>query len=112
MMIKSATLCTVLLSVLIFIILFLTGRSDTAFSVLIGSAVTLINFILLSYGVTKLLDAKPAAIFFNSFRLMFFIALLSVLIYFRLANVVGLFTGFTLTIVTIAAVGIIVSNNK
>ncbi|MBF0464198.1 MAG: ATP synthase subunit I [Nitrospirae bacterium] len=106
-MIKTVTLCTIVLSIVICTVLYIMGFSDTAFSVLIGSSVTLINFILLSYGITKLLDAKPVAIFFNSFRLLLFIAIFSTLIYLRLANVVGLFSGFTITIVTIAVIGII-----
>ncbi len=106
-MIKQVSFFTLILSFSAFSILYFTGHTDTAFSVVISSFVSLINFIFLSCGISKLLDAKPVAIFFNSFRLIFFIITMSSLIYFKIANVLGLFIGFTIAVATIAAVGII-----
>jgi len=70
-------------------------------SILIGGALALANLKGLHWGVTGLLnpeegkEAKGKLVFFSMFRLLIVFAVLAILIYLRLVNVIGVLVGLT-----------------
>jgi hypothetical protein len=65
--------------------------------ILVGGALGLANIKGLAWGVRGLLGGRPGGrvIFFSVFRLLLLFAILSLLVYLRLVNVLGILAGFT-----------------
>ncbi len=70
-------------------------------SIIIGGLLALANFRGLHWGVTGLFSSEEASesrgklVFFSVFRLLILFALLALLLYLRLVNVIGILAGLT-----------------
>lgn len=69
------------------------------FSILLGGALAIINTRALAWGVRGLMNSGRGGaklLFFSQFRLVMMFALLALLVYFGLVNILGILTGFTI----------------
>ncbi|MBF0320243.1 MAG: ATP synthase subunit I [Nitrospirae bacterium] len=77
-------------------------------SILLGGVVGLLNFVFLSWSMSGLLNADsvaPVMLIFNMVRLILVLGVLFVLIYLKLAGIIGLAIGLTISFLVVLWVG-------
>lgn len=103
-MVKSVALKSIILSVSVFIAIYVYGFKTDAISVFVGSVFGILNFFVLYLGISAFLNKKGAAIIlltFGSLRLFILITILFILLYLHLITLLGVLGGITIVYLVI-----------
>ncbi|MBF0556774.1 MAG: ATP synthase subunit I [Nitrospirae bacterium] len=114
-MIKTVAVATLAALVAAVVISLAAGYGRMSLSILLGGIVGLLNFVFLSKSISGLLNADnvaPVMLIFNMVRLIVVMGVLFVLIYLKLAEIIGLSIGLTVSFLVVMATGYIGSGKK
>ncbi|WP_420263713.1 ATP synthase subunit I [Candidatus Magnetominusculus dajiuhuensis] len=114
-MIRNVTIVTLVVLVAVVLIALVAGYGNLSRSILLGGIVGLLNFVFLSKSITSLLNTDnvaPVMLIFNMVRLIVVMGALFVLIYLKLAEIIGLSIGLTVSFLVVMVTGYSGSGKK
>ncbi|MEO5360639.1 MAG: ATP synthase subunit I [Nitrospirota bacterium] len=114
-MIRTVTVKTLAALVVAVVISLAAGYGRISLSIALGGIVGLLNFVFLSKSIGGLLNAEgvaPVMLIFNMVRLMLVMGIIFVLIYLKLAEIIGLSIGLTVSFLVVIITGYFNSGKK
>ncbi|MBF0516138.1 MAG: ATP synthase subunit I [Nitrospirae bacterium] len=114
-MIRTVTIQTAALLAAAVVISLATGYGRHSLSIALGGIVGLLNFVFLSKSIGGLLNAEsvaPVMLIFNMVRLLLVMGVIFALIYLKLADVIGLSIGITVSFLVVIKAGYFSSAKK
>jgi hypothetical protein len=107
-MIRTVVVQTLAALVVAVVVSLAAGYGKISPGILLGGAVGLLNFVFLSKSISGLLNSDsvaPVMLMFNMVRLIVVMGVLFVLIYLKLADIIGLSIGITISFFVVVGAG-------
>ncbi|MBF0457029.1 MAG: ATP synthase subunit I [Nitrospirae bacterium] len=114
-MIRTVTVQTLVALAVAIVISLVAGYGSMSLSILLGGIVGLLNFVFLSKSIGGLLNSDkvaPVMLIFNMVRLILVMGALFLLIYLKVAGIIGLSVGLTLSFLVVIRAGYFSSSKK